>query len=45
MLSALTMAVAQTFRKNCGDEERLLYGAVEKPTDKKCPGWPPSRKH
>src|SRR5262245_55731740 len=30
-------------RKNCGDDERLLYSDVEKPTDKKCSGWPPSR--
>jgi hypothetical protein len=27
-----------TLKKNCGDEERLLYGAVEKPTDKTCRG-------
>jgi hypothetical protein len=25
-----------TSKKNCGDEERLLCGAVEKPTDKTC---------
>src|SRR5258708_1112491 len=31
-----------TLKKNCGDEERLLYGAVEKPTDKTCRGWRPS---
>jgi hypothetical protein len=37
-----TLASAATSNKNCGDEERLLYGAVEKPTDKKSLGWPPS---
>jgi hypothetical protein len=25
---------SSTSKKNCGDEERFLYGAVEKPTDK-----------
>jgi hypothetical protein len=35
----LTPNAARTLKKNCGDKERLLYGAVEKPTDKTCRGW------
>ncbi len=38
----LTPNAARTLKKNCGDKERLLYGAVEKPTDKTCRGWRPS---